>query len=79
MLAVSVAGGDGQDQVTLQLLLNLIDFGLEPAEAVTRPAVHDQPLPRLVPPDPAESSGACGSTRRSAGNCSTPSLRAVTS
>jgi gamma-glutamyltranspeptidase/glutathione hydrolase len=35
--AVSVAGGDGQDQVTLQLLLNLIDFGLTPAKAVTAP------------------------------------------
>ena len=37
ILAVSVAGGDNQDQVTLQLLLDLIDFGLTPAEAVTAP------------------------------------------
>jgi gamma-glutamyltranspeptidase / glutathione hydrolase len=36
-IAVSVAGGDGQDQVTLQLLLNAIDFGLDPATAVTAP------------------------------------------
>jgi gamma-glutamyltranspeptidase/glutathione hydrolase len=36
-IAVSVAGGDGQDQVSLQLLLNVIDFGLEPAQAVTAP------------------------------------------
>ena len=36
-LAVSVAGGDGQDQTTLQLLLDVIDFGLEPARAVTAP------------------------------------------
>ncbi len=36
-IAVSVAGGDGQDQVTLQLLLNSIDFGLDPAAAVTAP------------------------------------------
>jgi gamma-glutamyltranspeptidase/glutathione hydrolase len=34
-LAVSVAGGDGQDQATLQLLLNHIDFALAPAESVT--------------------------------------------
>jgi gamma-glutamyltranspeptidase/glutathione hydrolase len=34
-LAVSVAGGDGQDQATLQLLLNHIDFSLSPAESVT--------------------------------------------
>ena len=33
--AVSVAGGDQQDQVTLQLLLSHIEFGLAPAEAVT--------------------------------------------
>ena len=37
ILAVSVAGGDLQDQVTLQILLDLIDFGLAPAEAVTAP------------------------------------------
>jgi gamma-glutamyltranspeptidase/glutathione hydrolase len=37
VLAVSVAGGDNQDQVTLQLLLNHIDFGLSPAESVTAP------------------------------------------
>jgi gamma-glutamyltranspeptidase/glutathione hydrolase len=36
-IAVSVAGGDGQDQITLQLLLNAIDFGLTPAAAVTAP------------------------------------------
>lgn len=37
VIAVSVAGGDGQDQVTLQMLTNLIDFGLSPSESVTRP------------------------------------------
>lgn len=36
-LAVSVAGGDAQDQVSLQVLLNLMDYGMEPAEAVTAP------------------------------------------
>jgi len=35
--AISVAGGDLQDQVTLQLLLGYIEFGLSPAEAVTAP------------------------------------------
>lgn len=35
VLAISVAGGDGQDQATLQVLLNAIDFGMAPAEAVT--------------------------------------------
>ncbi len=37
VFAVSVAGGDGQDQATLQLLLNAIEFGKNPAEAVTAP------------------------------------------
>src|SRR5262249_40566713 len=37
VLAVSVAGGDGQDQTTLQLLVDAIDFGLSPADAVTAP------------------------------------------
>ena len=35
VLAISVAGGDGQDQATLQLLLNSIDFDMSPADAVT--------------------------------------------
>lgn len=35
--AVSVAGGDGQDQVTLQVVTNLIDFDLPPDKAVTAP------------------------------------------
>ncbi|MGB8854059.1 MAG: gamma-glutamyltransferase [Pirellulales bacterium] len=37
VLAISVAGGDVQDQVTLQLLVDLLDDGMTPAEAVTRP------------------------------------------
>ena len=35
--AISVAGGDQQDQVTLQLLLSYLEFGLDPARAVTAP------------------------------------------
>ncbi|MBI2823154.1 MAG: gamma-glutamyltransferase [Planctomycetia bacterium] len=34
VLAVSVAGGDGQDQAALQAVLNQIDFGLSPAESM---------------------------------------------
>jgi gamma-glutamyltranspeptidase/glutathione hydrolase len=37
VLAISVAGGDLQDQATLNLLLDFIEFGLEPAAAVTAP------------------------------------------
>ncbi len=36
-LAVSVAGGDNQDMMTLQLVLNHVDFGLAPAVSVTAP------------------------------------------
>jgi gamma-glutamyltranspeptidase len=36
-LAVSVAGGDMQDQVSLQLVLDVLDFGMKPKEAVTTP------------------------------------------
>ncbi len=35
VLAVSVAGGDGQDQASLQMVLDAIDFGLAPEESVT--------------------------------------------
>jgi gamma-glutamyltranspeptidase/glutathione hydrolase len=37
VLAVSVAGGDGQDQATLQMLLDVIDFGMSAAESVRAP------------------------------------------
>jgi gamma-glutamyltranspeptidase/glutathione hydrolase len=53
-IAVSVAGGDGQDQVTLQLLLNAIDFGLAPADAVTAPRFETKHFIssfRQAPPD----------------------------
>ncbi len=37
VLAISVAGGDLQDQVTLNLLLDCIEFGLLPEQAVVQP------------------------------------------
>jgi gamma-glutamyltranspeptidase / glutathione hydrolase len=37
VMAISVAGGDNQDQMMLQLLLNEIDFRLAPAESVVAP------------------------------------------
>jgi len=37
VIAISVAGGDLQDQVTLNVLLSHIDFGLAPHEAVVVP------------------------------------------
>jgi gamma-glutamyltranspeptidase/glutathione hydrolase len=37
ILAISVAGGDLQDQAALNLLLNFIEFDLQPEAAVTAP------------------------------------------
>ncbi len=37
VLAVSVAGGDAQDQVALQMILNRLEFGLSADQAVTAP------------------------------------------
>jgi gamma-glutamyltranspeptidase/glutathione hydrolase len=37
VVAISVAGGDLQDQTTLNLLISHIDYGLLPADAVTQP------------------------------------------
>ena len=37
VLAISVAGGDLQDQTTLNCLLNHIEFGMAPKDAVTAP------------------------------------------
>jgi gamma-glutamyltranspeptidase/glutathione hydrolase len=37
VLAVSVAGGDNQDMMSLQLVLNQIDFDLAPEASVTAP------------------------------------------
>jgi gamma-glutamyltranspeptidase/glutathione hydrolase len=55
IFATSVAGADMQDQSHLQLLTNMIDFGMTPAEAVTAPQFGTnhfvgsfrQPPPRL--------------------------------
>lgn len=55
VIAISVAGGDHQDQVSLQLLLDAVEFGMKPDRAVTVPrfatAHHtgsfSQPPPRL--------------------------------
>ena len=37
ILGISVAGGDLQDQTTLNLLLDFVEFGIMPEEAVTAP------------------------------------------
>ena len=36
-------GGDGQPQLQTQVLVNLVDHGLDPAEAVARPRIRITP------------------------------------
>ena len=62
---MSVAGGDNQDMMTLQLVLNHIDFGLAPSGVGEGPAVHERPFRRVVPADSAGSRAGCGSIRPS--------------
>ncbi len=40
VIAISVAGGDLQDQTTLNVLLNHIEFGMSPQQAVTAPRFY---------------------------------------
>ena len=54
VLAVSVAGGDNQDMMSLQLVINQLDFRLEPATSVTAPRFmsdHFVGSFRQAPPD----------------------------
>jgi len=41
---ISVAGGDLQDQVSLEVFLGWLEFGLSPADAVTRPRFYTDHL-----------------------------------
>ena len=51
-MAISVAGGDLQDQTTLNLLLNRIEFGMLPQEAVTAPRFATQHHQDSFDPNP---------------------------
>jgi gamma-glutamyltranspeptidase/glutathione hydrolase len=61
--AISVAGGDLQDQTTLNLLLDFIDFGMLPEEAVTAPrfATHHHQDSFDPNPDREQAFGQAGS------------------
>lgn len=52
VIAISVAGGDLQDQTTLNVLLNHIHFGMLPAEAVTAPRFNTSHLQDSFDPNP---------------------------
>ena len=52
VLAISVAGGDLQDQTTLNLVLNHVDFGMLPEQAVTAPRFNTSHHQNSFNPDP---------------------------
>jgi gamma-glutamyltranspeptidase/glutathione hydrolase len=58
-LAMSVAGGDMQDQVSLQLLLDIVEFGMMPDEAIAAPRFYTHHIEDSFnpSPDPAVRSG----------------------
>jgi gamma-glutamyltranspeptidase/glutathione hydrolase len=63
VLAISVAGGDLQDQTTLNLLIDFIDFGMLPEAAVTAPrfATHHHQDSFDPTPDRERAFGQAGS------------------
>jgi gamma-glutamyltranspeptidase/glutathione hydrolase len=52
VIAISVAGGDLQDQTTLNVLLNHIEFGMLPKEAVTAPRFNTDHMENSFDSDP---------------------------
>jgi gamma-glutamyltranspeptidase/glutathione hydrolase len=52
VVAISVAGGDVQDQTTLNVLLNHIDFKMLPAKAVTAPRFNTNHHQNSFDPNP---------------------------
>ena len=51
-LAISISGGDLQDQVALQLFLNVAEFGMMPKEAISAPRFSSNHLQSSFNPDP---------------------------
>ena len=60
VMAISVAGGDVQDQTTLNVLLNHIEFGMMPKDAVTAPRFHTNHHQDSFNPDPDRNSAFVG-------------------
>jgi gamma-glutamyltranspeptidase / glutathione hydrolase len=52
VVAISVAGGDLQDQTTLNVLLNHIEFGMLPKQAVTAPRFNTDHRENSFDPNP---------------------------
>ena len=60
VVAISVAGGDLQDQTTLNVLLNHIEFGMPPEKAVTAPRFHTSHHQDSFDPNPDRSAAFKG-------------------
>ena len=52
VLAISVAGGDLQDQTALNVLLNHVEFGMKPEQAVTAPRFNTEHHQNSFDPNP---------------------------
>ncbi len=52
VVAISVAGGDLQDQTTLNVLLNHLEFGMLPKDAVTAPRFYTRHHENSFDPNP---------------------------
>ncbi|NQT93871.1 MAG: gamma-glutamyltransferase, partial [Lentisphaerae bacterium] len=59
VMAISVAGGDLQDQVALNLLLDVIEFDMPPASAVTAPRFATAHHQDSFNPDPIREQTFC--------------------
>ena len=53
VIAISVAGGDWQDQVSLQLFLDVVEFGMMPKEAIPFPRFQTYQIEDSFNPAPA--------------------------
>ena len=60
VMAISVAGGDVQDQTTLNVLLNAIEFGMTPKDAVTTPRFYTNHHQDSFNPDPDRNAAFVG-------------------
>ena len=69
VLAISVAGGDWQDQTTLNCFLNHVEFGMMPKDAVTAPRFNTNHHEDSFDPNPVrkETLGTMGSLRLNEG------------
>ncbi|MFP6692053.1 MAG: gamma-glutamyltransferase, partial [Pirellulales bacterium] len=63
VVAISVAGGDLQDQATLNVLLNHIEFGMPPEKAVTAPRFNSSHHQNSFDPNPDRTAAFVGAAK----------------